>query len=299
LQYLERFDLASADAEDGYVLSSRNKLQLSCYSDSPYPFKIFPQKGLMRIDFEPITVFYGGNGSGKSTLLNVIAQKLDLIRTSPFNQTPYFEDYLALCHAKLMIGERAPRESRIITSDDVFDFLLDLRSVNEGVDRRREELFAEYHELVTYYDRMGKSYQLQSLADYEELKRHNEAKSRTKNKYTKRRLPPNLGGKSNGESAFAYFTEYIREDALYLLDEPENSLSADLQIKLAQFIEEAVRFYRCQFVISTHSPFLLALKGARIYDLDANPAGVRPWTELENVKLYQSFFEAHRAEFQK
>lgn len=300
MQYLDRFVLASADDEVDFILSPHNhKLNMSCYSDHPYPFQIFPQKGLERIDFEPITVFYGGNGSGKSTLLNVIAEKLELTRTSPFNQTPYFEDYLNLCHAELTMGKRLIGENRIITSDDVFDFLLDIRTVNEGVDRRREELFEEYHELVIYYDRMGKSYQLQSLADYEELKRHNEAKGGSKNRFTKRRLPNNLGGKSNGESAFSYFTEYIREDALYLLDEPENSLSANLQIKLAQFIEEAVRFYRCQFVISTHSPFLLALKGAKIYDLDANPARVRPWTELENVKLYQSFFEAHRAEFQK
>lgn len=297
MQYLDAFKLASADEEDSYVLSFPAKLEMSCYSGQVYPFKVFPQKGFEKINFAPITIFYGGNGSGKSTLLNIIAEKTDVLRTSPFNNTPYFEDYLELCKAEYTFEDELPRESRIITSDDVFDFLLDIRTVNEGVDRRREEIFEEYDALSQHYERTGKSYLLTSLSDYENFKRHNEAKTKSKNQFTKRRLPSNLGGKSNGESAYAYFTEYIREDALYLLDEPENSLSANLQVKLAHFIEEAARFYRCQFIISTHSPFLLALKEAKIYDLDTVPVRERDWTELENVKIYQDFFEKHRNEF--
>ena len=298
MQYLNSFRLASADEEDTYVLSFPPKLEMSCYSGQVYPFKVFPQKGLERLEFSPITIFYGGNGSGKSTLLNIIAQKTDVLRTAPFNNTPYFEDYLELCRAEYTFANRLPRESRIITSDDVFDFLLDIRTVNEGVDRRREEIFEEYDALSQHYERTGKSYLLTSLSDYDNFKRHNEAKTKSKNQFTKRRLPNNLGGKSNGESAYAYFTEYIRENALYLLDEPENSLSAALQVKLAGFIEEAVRFYHCQFIISTHSPFLLAMRDAKIYDLDAAPAREREWTELENVRIYQSFFEKHRKEFE-
>ena len=301
MQYLNSFTLASADDEVSYVLSypPKPKLEMSCYSGQVYPFKVFPERGLEHIDFEPITIFYGGNGSGKSTLLNIIAQKTDVLRTSPFNYTPYFEDYLEFCHAEYTFGKKLPKESRIITSDDVFDFLLDIRTVNEGVDRRREEIFEEYDALSQHYNRTGKSYLLTSLSDYDNFKRHNEAKSKSKNQFTKRRLPSNLGGKSNGESAYAYFTEYIRENALYLLDEPENSLSATLQQQLAQFIEEAVRFYGCQFIISTHSPFLLAIKNAKIYDLDAAPARERDWTELENVRIYHDFFKKHEKKFEK
>ena len=45
-----------------------------------YPFKIFPDKKLSEIEFDGITMFYGGNGSGKSTLLNVLAEKIHAIR---------------------------------------------------------------------------------------------------------------------------------------------------------------------------------------------------------------------------
>ena len=96
----------------------------------------------------------------------------------------------------------------------------------------------------------------------------------------------------------SFFTDKIGEGGLYLLDEPENSLSPENQVKLAQFIEDSTRFYDCQFVIATHSPFLLALKGARVYDLDADPAAIRKWTELPNVRAYYEFFKANAAAFE-
>ena len=64
-----------------------------------------------------------------------------------------------------------------------------------------------------------------------------------------------------------------------------------------QFLENAVRFFGCQFVISTHSPFLLSMKGARIYDLDEDPVDVKKWTQLENVRAYYQFFKEHEDEF--
>ncbi|MBQ9112477.1 MAG: AAA family ATPase [Clostridia bacterium] len=293
--YLESFRLAGADAEDSFVLSYPYQLEMQCYShNNVYPFKIFPQKQLSHLTFEPVTVFYGGNGSGKSTVLNVITEKLGLERSAPFNDTPFMADYLKLCGYELARGVRGiPRGSRKITSDDVFDYLLDVRMINEGVDRRREELFEEYTRL-----RDTPMQPLRSLDDLEGLRQRNEARARTKSAYVARRLPRELDGRSNGESAFLYFTDKIRENALYLLDEPENSLSAELQIKLVSFIEESVRFYNCQFIISTHSPFLLAMKNAKIYDLDTVPVGTKRWTELGNVKIYYDFFKQRMDEFE-
>ncbi|MBE6685494.1 MAG: ATP-binding cassette domain-containing protein [Ruminococcaceae bacterium] len=291
MKYLDSFTLASESEEINYLWSF-GKTDMQCYSQTNvYPFKIFPQKRLERLDFEPITVIYGGNGSGKSTILNLIAEKLRLERTAPFNNTPYIEEYLNFCEYKLSFGQNAPRGSRIITSDGVFDSLLDVRAINEGVDRRREALFDEY-------DRSREeAYLLRDLDDLEEFKRRNETKRRTKSDYVSKRLPKEIAGMSNGETAYLYFTKQIEENALYLLDEPENSLSAVLQDKLRQFIEDSARFYNCQFIISTHSPFLLSMKGAKVYDLDSVPVESKKWTELENVRLYHEFFKTHENEF--
>ena len=295
VKYLESFSLASEHDEVDYILGFNQglgKLDMQCYSTTNvYPFKIFPQKGLDRLDFEPITVIYGGNGSGKSTILNLIAEKLRLERTAPFNNTPYIEEYLNFCRCKLSYGKNAPNGSKIITSDGVFDSLLDIRAINEGVDRRREELFEEY------YRSREEEYLLRDINDLDEFKRRNEAKRRTKSDYVAKRIPKELASMSNGETAYYYFTQKIEENALFLLDEPENSLSATLQNKLRGFIEDSARFYNCQFIIATHSPFLLSMKGARVYDLDSTPVEVKKWTELENVRMYHEFFEEHRGEF--
>lgn len=290
MQYLNSFCLPDEAAETEFILD-HPMTQMTCYSNNIYPFRIFPGKGLQRLDFAPVTVFYGGNGSGKSTLLNLIACRLGAERAAPFNRTPFFDEYLKMCRFDFTYGQRIPKGSRMIASDDVFDYLLDLRQINDGVDESREELFEEYRAA------RNEPYLLRSLEDYGELKRRNEAKRSTRSAFTRKRLSQNLWMKSNGESAYGYFTQEIRENALYLLDEPENSLSAKLQIELADFLEESVRFYNCQLVLSTHSPFLLALRDAKIYDLDASPVVQKPWFELENVRLYRDFFEQHRKEF--
>ena len=292
MQYLSAFGFPSDLEEDGYLLSFPYQLEMQCYDhNNVYPFRVFSGRGLGTLHFAPMTMLYGGNGSGKTTCLNLIAEKLQLHREAPYTRTPYTGAYLDLCKVQWTYGNRVPEGSRMIASDDVFDFLLNVRAVNDGVAQRRAELFAEYDEARTT------PCQLHSLSEYEEFKRRVEAKSRTKSKYVSRRLPRELVGKSNGESAYAYFTEQIRENALYILDEPENSLSASWQIRLAQYIEEAVRFYGCQCILSTHSPFFLSMRGAVIYNLDETPICQRPWTTLENVRIWHEFFEEHRAEF--
>ncbi len=300
MHYLHRFTLPDERQETDYILNNI-KLDMGCYrTGNVHPFKLFPQKEWSRIDFShsPITVFYGGNGSGKSTLLNIIASKLSLSRVSPFNKTPFFEDYLDLCEADLPRDaygrtRKPPADSCIITSDDVFDYMLNLRTVNDGIDRDRERVFVEWDLLR----KDSNGFKMESLADYDEFVRHREAARRTRSDYTARRIGQNIPGQSNGENAMGYFVDRIRDHALYLLDEPENSLSAERQLELARFLEDSARFYDCQFIISTHSPFLLSMKGATVYNLDDVPVGVSTWTDLPNVRLYHEFFESHRGEF--
>jgi hypothetical protein len=39
------------------------------------------------------------------------------------------------------------------------------------------------------------------------------------------------------------------------------------------------------------------MQDARIYDLNADPVQTKPWTALENVRLYFEFFQEHAPEF--
>ena len=282
--YLKFFTFPNADMEFNFF----REIKRTCY-DSFYPFQVLSKHGFERIDFEPITILYGGNGSGKSTALNVIAEKTKIHRDSIFNKSNFYMDYLNRC--TLDFNRPIPENSRIVTSDDVFDYMLNLRNINEGIDQRREDLFKEY------LDAKYSKFQMKSLADYEELKKSNAAKSKTQSRFVRENLMDNVRGYSNGESAFHYFTEKVEENGLYLLDEPENSLSPKRQIDLMKFIEDSARFFACQFIISTHSPFLLAMDGAKIYDLDENPVQVKKWTQLDNVRTYYQFFKENEGQF--
>ena len=284
--YLSNFQFADELKEELFL----NDIKRTCYN-SFYPFGVLSMHHLHRLDFEPVTILYGGNGSGKSTALNVICEKLGLHRDTLYNRSSFYEDYLQMCEYET--EHQIPEQSCMITSDDVFDFMLNLRCINEGIDTKREELFNDY--LEAKYSK----FTMKSLDDYERLKKVNLARSKTQSEYIRRNLMKNVREHSNGESAFLYFNDKIKENALYLLDEPENSLSSEKQIELQRFLVDSARFYGCQFIIATHSPFLLAMKGAKIYDLDEDPADVKKWTELGTVRAYYEFFREHRSEFEE
>lgn len=283
--YLSHFEFPGREREYSFTMSQKR----TCY-DTVYPFLILSAHQLKMLDFEPVTILYGGNGSGKTTALNVIAEKLGLARDTLYNRSNFFGDYTKLCSFET-VG-KLPKDSRIITSDDVFDFMLNLRCINEGIDQRREELFDEYQE-AKYA-----KFQMHSLEDYERLKKINEARRSTQSKFVRSSLQDNVREHSNGESAFLYFADKIKENGLYLLDEPENSLSPQKQQELLRFLEDSVRFFKCQFVIATHSPFLLSMRGAKIYDLDEEVVDVKRWTELGNVRAYYDFFKKYEREFE-
>lgn len=284
--YLTHFSFPHIEEEYSFTMGEKR----TCY-DTFYPFGVVSKHGLRMLDFEEITILYGGNGSGKTTVLNVIAEKLRLNRDSLYNRSNFFGDYTRLCDYELC--GRLPADSRIITSDDVFDFMLDLRSINDGVDRRRDELLDEY------LDAKYSNFKMKSIEDYDRLKKVNSARKNSQSRYVREQLSDNVREHSNGESAFLYFTDKIKENGLYLLDEPENSLSPEKQQELTRFLADSSRFFNCQFVISTHSPFILAMKGAKIYDMDEEPVDVKRWTELGNVRAYYDFFKEHEKELIK
>lgn len=282
--YLDSFVFPDEDWEWNARLAEKR----TCYN-TMYPMGVLSGIGLERLDFAPITILYGGNGTGKTTALNVMAAKLGLLRDTLGNSSTFMEAYVRACRANL--EEDIPAHSRMVTSDDVFDYMLNLRELNTHIDQEREKLFQEHTQA------RHTVFQLCNLDDYEELKKRNSARRKTQSAFVREQLGGNVREMSNGESALFYFKQRLEEDALYLLDEPENSLSAERQLELAAYLEESARYAGCQLVIATHSPFLLAMERVKIYDFDTHPVEVRRWTELKNVRVYADFFRAHAGEF--
>ncbi len=299
--YVESFTLP-IDREEG-MIAARAKENGGSYGyvDNLYPCHMFGPKGLKEISFRNVTVFYGGNGSGKSTLLNLIAAKLKLNRVAPFNSGEMFDRYAEACEYTLGYDDegfvhRIPDGSRIITSDDIFDYMLTVRTNNAEI-AEQIEAGKEEHKKLKY----GDTVKFGGLEDYEALRMQVLArtKSLTRRQFIRRTAGTETKLNSNGETALKYFEEKLRFDRLYCLDEPENSMSPKMQTELKRMLEEYARYCGCQFIIATHSPFLLSMEGARIYDLDADPVEVRNWWELENVRIYYDFFREHEELFRK
>ena len=282
--YLSTFNFPHVELEYDFIMGQKR----TCY-DTYYPFQVLSKHNLLRLDFEPVTILYGGNGSGKTTALNVIAEKTGLLRDTLYNRSNFFEDYTKMCSYEEEL--KIPEGSRIITSDDVFDFMLDLRSINDGISRKRDELLEEY------LDIKYSNFRVKSLEDFDHLKKVVSSRRNTQSGYIRKNIKDNVREHSNGESAYLYFADKIRENCLYLLDEPENSLSPEKQQELLKFLEDSARFFGCQFVIATHSPFLLSMKGAKIYDMDEEVVDIKRWSELKNVRAYFDFFKKHEKEF--
>jgi len=103
-----------------------------------------------------------------------------------------------------------------------------------------------------------------------------------------------FGGKSlvtqsHGQSLLSLFRSRYRIRGLYLLDEPEAALSPRSQLELLKIVTETTASGLAQFIISTHSPLLLACPGAVIYSFDCCPVGPISYEETEHYQIYRRF----------
>lgn len=258
-----------------------------------YPYRVVYPMMLEHVDFAPITILYGNNGSGKSTLLNVLARHLGLKKMTLGNDNEYFEGYVKKC-SSCIDDEGLPEESSFIRSEDIIVKIARQRKLyaeikNEVFSDKEIEKMSDYGISENLYEKALTDPESVNAADYALLSRLGD--------FQKARLKlDNSEATSNGETALEYFKEHLFDESFYLLDEPENSMAPAFQQQLAQHIELLARM-DTQFVIATHSPFLLAIPSARIYDLDARPSMERAWYELENMKAYYRLFKQFEDRF--
>jgi predicted ATPase len=97
-----------------------------------------------------------------------------------------------------------------------------------------------------------------------------------------------LHEQSHGESFLSLVTNRFAGDGLYLLDEPEAALSVRGNLALMRRMHDLVAD-GSQFLVATHSPLLLGLPGALIYELGEDGFRRVAYDEVEHVELTRSF----------
>ncbi len=300
--YLERIILPSSGTEDEILYSSDSPIGtmkglMKCHSGNLYPFGLFPERSrgmreLVLAFNSPITILYGGNGSGKTTILNLIAESIKAMRHSAFNKSGLFYDYLNSCNTET--GEQC-RKMMIITSDDVFDYLQRQRRKFEAFNEQRSRFSDEMSRRRAVYKKeaelgKGVSVNFDDPESIESFHKRCAIMKNTNSMLIVKKMGIDQKGQSNGETAIDFFTDQITPGGLYLLDEPENSLSPKMQLALMDFISMMADEFDCQFIIASHSPFFIGMNYASVYNLDADIIDLCDWTELESIQVYRDFF---------
>lgn len=310
--YLTSFTLPTQKMEEDYLDDFYyRKSPGNNYYDTLYPFTIFPEIDMAKVQFGDVTIFYGGNGSGKSTLLNIISQKIKATRSAPYNTSIHMDAYVKLCSFQTDIrwcgeefsltGERSSKYdigsiTRVITSDDIFKSLLAGRIKREqslykanilikrcAAIKRGGEYDVEGNLKRPRHLNLETGENVQKYIDFVNVRKESYSK------YIKDKLGKEELGLSNGENSFFQISQLMEDEGVYILDEPENSLSPEMQYKLSQLILYMARYNNSQIVMATHSPFLLGIKGTKIYNLDERPVRVCKFEELESVRFYHDF----------
>lgn len=248
---------------------------------SLYPWTIFFQNQLERVNCKDVTIFYGNNGSGKSTLLNLIAEKINAQRNNELfkdaifsvitgEEMHPFDDFVGEINIRMAINDDGnerfmPAVRKIITSDSIFKKIDDRISHNRVTAIKVKQARQEHDKII----RDGEGFRFSS-SKYDEFVKLLEARKLSKTQYAKIHTVPKQIMRSNGETVLEYYQTAFENGGIYLLDEPENCLSPVFQIKLINMIQDSAKFFDCQFIICTHSPFILGLENAVIYNLDTD-----------------------------
>jgi predicted ATPase len=100
-----------------------------------------------------------------------------------------------------------------------------------------------------------------------------------------------LTARSHGQGNMTFFENRFKRDGLYLLDEPESALSPKSQIELMKIIRRSTMNANSQFIIATHSPLLLALPEAVIFNFDITPIQRCNYKDTDYYNIYRKFFK--------
>lgn len=102
---------------------------------------------------------------------------------------------------------------------------------------------------------------------------------------------PSYHEMSHGESFLAVARDWFVQPRLFVLDEPEAALSFTGQLALVQAILDGIAA-GAQFVLATHSPLLMALPGAHVFELAGSALIERSYDDLEVVAMWRSFLDS-------
>ncbi len=217
-----------------------------------------------------VTVICGDNGSGKSTFAKILATACNSVCVSyQKTQNSAFTDN-AECFS---VSRRfSPKRSFYFSAEDFIQFVRD-------VEERKLDALQAIAEIDTdgkmsdHAKTLAKQPHVDTLVSFE-------------NFYGK-----SLAEVSHGQGFLTFFNKRLRENGLYIIDEPEAALSSENQFLLATMIKDAAENKNCQFVVCTHSPVIASVPNADVYEIVEDSFVKTDWENVSDVSFLQMFFK--------
>ncbi|NLR67402.1 AAA family ATPase [Chitinophaga varians] len=243
---------------------------LNCSRQHPFPFNVPGVRFARNIALDDrITVFAGDNGCGKSTLLETIGLYLDApLIGGRIGGRQGFEGPRALQPFLEIQQVRRPLKSFFFRAEDFSEFLYALR-------RDRNRNAAHLDELKG------------AVADSVIEEMNNNMNPTLKSMY--KDYGDSMQAFSHGEAYLKIIGEHISDNGIYLLDEPEAALSPQKQLTLMAYLLDMLKSRNTQFIISTHSPILMGIPGARLYEIQEEGIQQVDFRDTEHYRITHSF----------
>jgi predicted ATPase len=237
---------------------------------NPFPFNIAAVKFAKQIQLDKrVTIFIGDNGCGKSTLLESIALCLRLpLIGGHIYEHPGFEAAAILKPFIEIEWNRQTSKGFFFRAEDFGDFI-------NSVENERRKIAGDLSDLKGAVDdsiinRMSES---MNYSLYQMRKDYGE----------------NMQAFSHGEAYLKILQTRIGDKGIFLLDEPEAALSPLKQLSLMFFIMEILKNGNTQFIISTHSPILMGIPGALIYEIQEDSMNAVEYKETDHYRITKTF----------
>jgi len=216
----------------------------------------------------PISFIVGDNGTGKSTILEVLGKKLRLpLISGPIGGKGFEAAEILAPHLDIAWHDEYKRGFFFRAED--FSSFLDSTARNDM-------------QLELYYSQFKGE---MSDAVIQQMKDSDNQAMRAMNKA----YGQDLQAYSHGEAYLQIIQHRINSKGIFLLDEPEAALSPSRQLSLIYFILEHIKNYKAQFIIATHSPMLMAIPGASVFEISEHGMENVAVEETEHFHLTKSF----------
>jgi predicted ATPase len=236
----------------------------------PFPYNIPAVQHALDIELgNRITVFVGDNGSGKSTLLETIALAINLpLIGGNISQHPGFEAARILQPFLHIEWKRQTSKGFFFRAEDFSDFINSVENDNRKIKDDLRDLEGKVDNAIIKQMSESMNYSLRTM---------------------RKNYGENMQAFSHGEAYLKILQTRISDKGIYLLDEPEAALSPLKQLSLLFLLLEILKKENAQFIISTHSPIMMGIPGAVIYEIKEEGMQRVNYEETDHYRVTKTF----------